>query len=102
MVEGSIGMPNAEEPYRSKTDRDRRVRLRTARHAKRYMQQATRLAEIIDELFGGEPFDYRYPPDDRRNVRRFRRYLFMQKRAFKLFSDGFELWRRAMESPLSP
>ena len=60
----------------------------------KYMLRATRLGDKIDEAFEGDPFDGRLPPDHRKNIRRFRMYVAMQREAFALFELAYEMYSR--------
>jgi len=58
------------------------------------MQSAVRLSEKIDEAFGGEPFDRRWPPDHRKNIKRFRMFMSIQMETFDLYDRAHKayLW----------
>jgi len=66
-----------------------------ASQALKCMQRAVRLLDKIDEAFGGEPFDRRWPPDHRKNIMRFRLYIAMQMEAFLLCDHARKVYLRA-------
>jgi len=66
-----------------------------ASQALKCMQRAVRLLDKIDEAFGGEPFDRRWPPDHRKNIRRFRLYIAMQMELFTLCDHARKVYLRA-------